>query len=56
MTIIHTLRTIDTINMMTKKINKTKFEKLEVISVAEVFGESIKRIVDGTSLSSMFNF
>lgn len=30
------------------------FEKLEVISVAEVFGESIKRIVDGTSLSSMF--
>jgi len=36
--------------------NKTKFEKLEVISVAEVFGESIKRIVDGTSLSSMFDF
>jgi ribose-phosphate pyrophosphokinase len=35
---------------------KTKFEKLEVISVAEVFGESIKRIVDGTSLSSMFDF
>ena len=35
---------------------KTKFEKLEVISVAEVFGESIKRIVDGTSISSMFDF
>ena len=36
--------------------DKTKFEKLEVISVSEVFGESIKRIVDGTSLSSMFDF
>ena len=35
---------------------KIKFKKLEVISVAEVFGESIKRIVDGTSLSSMFDF
>ncbi len=35
---------------------KIKFEKLEVISVADVFGESIKRIVDGTSLSSMFDF
>ena len=31
-----------------------KFEKLEIMSVAHVFGESIKRIVDGTSLSSMF--
>ncbi len=31
-----------------------KFDKLEVINVANVFGESIKRIVDGTSLSSMF--
>ena len=30
------------------------FPKLEVINVAEVFGQSIKRIVDGTSLSSMF--
>ena len=30
------------------------FPKLEVINVSEVFGESIKRIVDGTSLSSMF--
>ena len=29
-------------------------DKLEIISVANVFGESIKRIVDGTSLSSMF--
>jgi len=31
-----------------------KFPKLEIINVANVFGESIKRIVDGTSLSSMF--
>ena len=31
------------------------FDKLEVISVADVFGESIKRIVEGTSLSSMFH-
>jgi len=31
------------------------FDKLEIISVAEVFGESIKRIVEGTSLSSMFH-
>ena len=30
------------------------FPKLEIINVANVFGESIKRIVDGTSLSSMF--
>jgi len=30
------------------------FSKLEVINVAQVFGESIRRIVDGTSLSSMF--
>ena len=30
-------------------------DKLEIISVASVFGESIKRIVDGSSLSSMFN-
>ena len=35
---------------------KFEFEKLEIISVAKVFGESIKRIVDGTSLSSMFDF
>ena len=42
----------DTIALSKEKM----FEKLEVISVAEVFGESIKRIVDGTSLSSMFNF
>tara|TARA_Y100001968_G_C18967486_1_gene530659 strand:- start:376 stop:615 length:240 start_codon:yes stop_codon:yes gene_type:complete len=33
---------------------KNKFSKLEIINVANVFGESIKRIVDGTSLSSMF--
>ena len=39
----------------TIEINKNKkFDKLEIISVASVFGESIKRIVDGTSLSSMF--
>jgi len=31
-----------------------KISKLEIINVANVFGESIKRIVDGTSLSSMF--
>jgi len=31
-----------------------KFSKLQIINVAKVFGESIKRIVDGTSLSSMF--
>jgi len=30
------------------------FEKLEIVSVAGVFGEAIKRIIDGTSLSSMF--
>ena len=30
------------------------FDKLKIIDVAHVFGESIKRIVDGTSLSSMF--
>ena len=33
---------------------KQKFSKLEIINVSSVFGESIKRIVDGTSLSSMF--
>ena len=39
----------------TIKIEKRKiFDKLEIVSVANVFGESIKRIVDGTSLSSMF--
>ena len=32
-----------------------KFEKLEIMSVAETFGESIKRIVSGESLSSLFN-
>ena len=33
---------------------KKKIDKLEIISVAEVFGESMKRIVEGTSLSSLF--
>ena len=33
---------------------RKKFNKLKTINVAEVFGESIRRIVDGTSLSSMF--
>ena len=28
--------------------------KLEIISIANVFGESMKRIVEGTSLSSLF--
>ena len=40
----------DTIDMTEDKI----FDKLEIISVANVFGEAIKRIIDGTSLSSMF--
>ena len=31
-----------------------KFSKLKIINVANVFGESIKRIVEGDSLSSMF--
>tara|TARA_B100000945_G_scaffold314479_1_gene312148 strand:+ start:29 stop:970 length:942 start_codon:yes stop_codon:yes gene_type:complete len=30
------------------------FDKLEIMSVANVFGEAMKRIIDGTSLSSMF--
>jgi len=30
------------------------FSKLQIINVANVFGESIKRIVQGDSLSSMF--
>jgi len=39
----------------TIELNEDKqFSKLEIINVAQVFGESIKRIVDGTSLSSMF--
>ena len=40
----------NTINVRKEQI----FEKLEIISVANVFGEAIKRIIDGTSLSSMF--
>jgi ribose-phosphate pyrophosphokinase len=40
----------DTIEITEDKI----FNKLEIISVANVFGEAIKRIIDGTSLSSMF--
>ena len=40
----------DTINLAKEK----KFDKLEIISVADVFGESMKRIVQGTSLSSLF--
>ena len=40
----------------TIKLNENQeFDKLEIISVADVFGESIKRIVEGTSLSSMFH-
>ena len=31
-----------------------KISKIKVVSVADVFGEAIRRIVDGTSLSSMF--
>ena len=40
----------DTIEVSKYKI----FDKLEIISVANVFGEAMKRIIDGTSLSSMF--
>ena len=40
----------DTIELSENK----KFEKLEIISVANVFGEAINRIVNGTSLSSLF--
>ena len=40
----------DTIHLDSNK----HFDKLEIISVSEVFGEAIKRVVDGTSLSSMF--
>ena len=40
----------DTIDITEDKI----FDKLEIMSVANVFGEAIKRIIDGTSLSSMF--
>ena len=40
----------DTINLVKEK----KFDKLEIISVADVFGESMRRIVQGTSLSSLF--
>ena len=40
----------DTISLNKEKI----FNKLEVISVANVFAEAIQHIVDGTSLSSMF--
>ena len=34
--------------------NDKKMDKLEIVSVADVFGESMKRIVEGTSLSSLF--
>ena len=40
----------NTIDMTENKL----FDNLEIISVSEVFGEAIKRVVDGTSLSSMF--
>ena len=40
----------DTIKLEEEK----RFNKLEIISVSNVFGESMKRIVEGTSLSSMF--
>jgi ribose-phosphate pyrophosphokinase len=40
----------DTIELPKDKL----FDKLEIISVGEVFGESIKRINSGQSLSSMF--
>ena len=40
----------NTIDLPKNKI----IDKLEVASVADVFGESMKRIVEGTSLSSLF--
>ena len=40
----------NTIELSEKQI----FDKLEIISVANVFGEAINRIVNGTSLSSLF--
>jgi len=40
----------DTIEISEDKI----FDKLEIVSVANVFGEAINRIVKGTSLSSLF--
>ena len=40
----------NTIDVKSEKM----FNKLEIIDVANVFGEAIKRIIDGTSLSSMF--
>ncbi len=42
----------DTIHIPQEK----KSKKIEIISVASVFGESIRRINTGQSLSSMFNF
>jgi ribose-phosphate pyrophosphokinase len=41
----------DTINVIDKK----RFEKLEIVSTASVFGESIRRVDSGESLSSMFD-
>ena len=39
----------------TIKLDKEiKFDKLEIVSVSDVFEESMKRIVEGTSLSSLF--
>ena len=40
----------DTISLDESKL----FDKLELISIADVFGQAIKHIVDGTSLRSMF--
>jgi len=42
----------DTIQIPDEK----RFDKLEIISVGNVFGESIKRVNSGQSLSSMFQF
>ena len=37
-----------------KLVEEKRINKLDIISVADVFGESMKRIVEGTSLSSLF--
>ncbi len=49
---INTVVLCDTIKIPSKK----KISKIEIVSVANVFGESIRRVSTGQSLSSMFKF